>query len=202
MRRQVASWGLTLAVTLVAIPAPVTAQTAGEAGAPPRTAWGAPDLGGLWDFRSLIPLERPSEFEGRDTLTEEEATVFAQRTIESRNGDNRSGNAAADFERAYSDVWWDWESDLAGDRTSLITDPPDGRIPAPVPDAVRLDGTRPFAERPVCTPYVARVLPHEERGLGAEHAVSAQCVDRYGLGAAAVLLRDGVGQRNGGDRGM
>ena len=71
MNRQVAASLLTCAVaSAIAIPAPVAAQSA-TADAPPRTAWGAPDLGGIWDFRTLIPLERPGAFEGRETLTEE-----------------------------------------------------------------------------------------------------------------------------------
>jgi len=54
------------------------AQPATAADAPPRTPWGAPDLGGIWDFRTLIPLERPSQFEGREALSDEEAAVFTQ----------------------------------------------------------------------------------------------------------------------------
>ena len=92
MSRQVTASLLTLAVaSVVAISAPVAAQPATGAEGPPRTAWGAPDLGGVWDFRTLIPLERPSAFEGRDTLTDEEAAVFEQRTIQSLDRDTRAG---------------------------------------------------------------------------------------------------------------
>ena len=118
-------------VSVLAIPAPVAAQAAPAADAAPRTAWGAPDLGGIWDFRTLIPLERPSEFEGQDTLTDEEAAVFEQRTIQSLNRDNRSSNAAVDVEGAYNDFWWDRGTVVVETRrTSLIIDPPNGRIPA------------------------------------------------------------------------
>ena len=48
----------------------------------PRTAWGAPDLQGVWDFRTLTPLQRPEEFEGRELLTDEEASAREGRALE------------------------------------------------------------------------------------------------------------------------
>ena len=68
-----------------------SAPAAGQ-GSPERTAWGTPDLSGIWDFRTMIPLERPNIFEGKEFLTEEEAVEFEQQTIQARNNDNRSIN--------------------------------------------------------------------------------------------------------------
>jgi hypothetical protein len=94
----------------------------------PRTADGRPDLQGLWDFAQLTPLERPSEFANKDTISEEEAEQFAQKRIETTHKDKRDGGAAADVERAYNDFWWDFGTRIAA-QPSLVVDPPDGRVP-------------------------------------------------------------------------
>src|SRR5437870_8867023 len=58
---------------------PSTAQTAAAKKAPvPRTAWGKPDLQGVWDFRTITPLERPQNQAGREFLTEAEAAKLEQ----------------------------------------------------------------------------------------------------------------------------
>jgi uncharacterized protein (DUF736 family) len=65
-----------VAVCLVALPA--AAQN--EAPAPAfRTAWGQPDLGGVWEYKTRTPLERPEQYDGREYLTEEEAAEIEQR---------------------------------------------------------------------------------------------------------------------------
>ena len=46
----------------------------------PRTPWGAPDLQGIWDYRTATPLERPAEFASKETLTEEEAAAYEENT--------------------------------------------------------------------------------------------------------------------------
>ena len=100
----------------------------------PRTPDGHADLQGTWDFAQLTPFERPGNFAGKQTLTDEEAEEFAVQKIESGNKDNRGGGAAADVERAYNDFWWDFGKRVAK-QTSLVVDPPDGRVPATTPDA-------------------------------------------------------------------
>ena len=122
----------------------------------PRTAWGAPDLGGVWDFRTITPLERPAELGDRAVLTPEEAAAFSEQAIAGLNADRRPDDAAQDVERAYNDFWWDWGDSLTEDlRTSLIVDPPDGRIPARVvgvdeaDQARRAGWHRPIRERVV-----------------------------------------------------
>ncbi len=103
---------------------------AGQTAEPPRTPWGAPDLDGVWDFRTITPLERPAALQGKSVLTAEEAAEFTRQSAEGRDADRRDGGAQRDVERAYNDFWWDWGNSLTGDlRTSLIVDPPDGRIP-------------------------------------------------------------------------
>ena len=122
----------------------------------PRTAWGDPDLGGIWDFRTITPLERPEALADQAVLTPEEAAAFAEQAIAGLNADQRPDDAAQDVERAYNDFWWDWGDSLTEDlRTSLIVDPPDGRIPARVvgideaDEARRAGWHRPIRERVV-----------------------------------------------------
>ena len=95
----------------------------------PRATTTHPDLQGTWDFAQLTPFERPGNFAGKDSLTDDEAEEFAQQRIETGNKDKRDGGAAADVERAYNDFWWDFGKRVAK-QTSLVVDPPDGRVPA------------------------------------------------------------------------
>ena len=120
----------------------VVAGTAGVMGqskgsAIPRTPDGRPDLQGVWDFRTITPMERPKELANKATLTEEEAREWEIRNR--RNQDNREKTPGrqvngqqsnADVERAYNDFWWDFGTNAVKTRrTSLVVDPPDGRIP-------------------------------------------------------------------------
>src|SRR5262245_6919708 len=102
----------------------------------PRTADNRPDLQGTWDFAQLTPFERPGDFAGKTNLTDQEAEEFAQTRIDTSNKDRRDGTAAADVERAYNDFWWDFGTRIAR-QSSLVVDPPDGRLPALTPAAER-----------------------------------------------------------------
>jgi hypothetical protein len=106
-----------------------TRVDARRAHAAPRTPDGRADLQGTWDFAQLTPFERPGNFAGRDSVSEEEAEEFAQQRIETTNKDRRDGGAAADVERAYNDFWWDFGTRVSK-QSSLVVDPADGRVPA------------------------------------------------------------------------
>src|SRR5262245_35364160 len=90
------------------------------------------DFEGVWGFATLTPLERPAEFTGA-SISEAEATAWARQTIERGNRDRRDGGAAVDVGRALNDDGFDRATSLArvGGRylTSMIVDPPDGRLP-------------------------------------------------------------------------
>ncbi len=108
------------------VPSVITAQST-------TTAWGDPDLQGVWDFRTITPLERPEELADKEVLTVEEAALYEQETLAARNKDRRAEDgisAARDVSNAYNQFWWDYGDRLTEDRrTSLVVDPPDGRIP-------------------------------------------------------------------------
>jgi hypothetical protein len=96
-----------------------------------RTQDGQPDLQGIWNFSSLTPLERPAQFAGKAVLTDEEAALFERQTLERTNADRRRETADADVAQAYNDAWYDRGTKVVGTRrSSLIIEPPDGRIPA------------------------------------------------------------------------
>jgi hypothetical protein len=124
---------LTVAVSTVWGAASIAGQTpAAPAAAPkpapaPRTPWGHPDLQGTWDYRTITPLERPREFGTREFYTDEEV-----KTLESRAGRRMDGPPEEIRPGlTHAQYWTDPGRTLSDSRrTSLIVDPPDGRIPA------------------------------------------------------------------------
>ena len=91
----------------------------------PRTAWGEPDLQGIWSYATITPLERPAGQGEREVLTDEEVAALDE---DARTGaDRRDGTPEADLARAYNALYYDRGKSLG--RTSLIVDPPDGRLP-------------------------------------------------------------------------
>ena len=99
----------------------------------PRTAWGAPDLQGVWDFRTITPLQRPEDLGDKAFLTEEEAAErendAVERDIELWEADARRTEAGGSV-GGYNNFWMDRGTRVIGTRrTSLIVDPPNGRLP-------------------------------------------------------------------------
>ena len=121
-----------VAVVLLA-PPPGLAQPA-DSSAAPRMPWGKPDLQGVWDFAILTPMERPVEFAGKDTLTDEDvANIVAQSAQFTQLLSERGigGNTGT-----YDEFWFDFGTDVSADRrTSLVVDPPNGRVPPLTPTA-------------------------------------------------------------------
>jgi hypothetical protein len=73
---------------------------------------------------------------GKESLTEQESADYVKRTLQQVNSDRRDGGAQTDVGRSYNEFWRDRGNGLVADRrTSLIVDPPDGRIPALTPAA-------------------------------------------------------------------
>ena len=98
----------------------------------PKTPWGDPDLQGIWNNATSTPLQRPAALGEKAELTEDEAAEYQEEVATNLTRDRRDGGPEADVNRAYNDHWMDAKrlNILSDRRTSLIVDPPDGRIPA------------------------------------------------------------------------
>jgi hypothetical protein len=125
------------AVRPAATPKPAAAKT----WTPRRTPDGQPDIQGTWSYATLTPLERPAELAGKETFTAQEAAEFHRRTVARINTDRRDGGGDADVGRSYNEFWRDRGAVGAG-RTSLIVDPPDGRLPPMTAEGRRLEDAR------------------------------------------------------------
>ena len=131
-----------------AIGVALVGQTASQAGTSLRTPWGEPDLQGIWTEEFDTPLERPVRFGNREFLTDEEyAEIDGRRAAaldsqQQADGDRRDERGSErDVAGAYSDAFLSFKH--MGRRTSLIVDPPNGRVP-PLTEAAQ---ARAAAER-------------------------------------------------------
>ncbi|PYR96407.1 MAG: hypothetical protein DMG16_27920 [Acidobacteria bacterium] len=96
-----------------------------------RTPDGQPDLQGVWSFATITPLEKPAELAGKEFFTPKEAAEYERQILKRNNMDRRDGPVEDDVRRAYNDFWWDRGTRIVKTRrTSLIIDPPDGKIPS------------------------------------------------------------------------
>ncbi len=135
---------LLAAVAVATLLAPVSAlgQTAGGGWTLPRTPDGQPDLQGVWANNNITPLERPEAWAGKESLTDEEVAALRSAAAEAvGDGDALFGDqlvlAAIGNQQATSydpttgnyNQFWIAERDFTN-RTSLVVDPPDGRVPA------------------------------------------------------------------------
>ena len=185
-RQRVAAYA-TAAVMMVA-PALAAAQ-APDGWEVPRLADGRPDLQGIWASDSATPLQRPEELGEREFLTDEEVASLAAHASEysavggdavfgetpfrralavlAERADGGQGGAAPPTRRStfsYNQFWMSgrWFEN----RTSLIVDPPDGRLPARTPEAeeraerLRAERNSPLPERPTLADEIVRIDPN------------------------------------------
>jgi hypothetical protein len=119
---------------------------------------GQPDLQGIWRFATLTPLERPKDLAGKDVLSGEEAKKLEERAAEEQYVDRppRPGDPGA-----YNKFWIESGTKVVGDRrTSLVVDPPDGRVPPLTPEAQKREDARAEARHRAEGP---EVLPISDR---------------------------------------
>src|SRR5258708_5212194 len=123
-----------------------TSPAGAKARPAPRTTWGKPDLQGVWDFRTVTPLERPTDLAGKQVLSATETADFeSQQNV--RN--DRDRNVPAGNVGDYNQFWYDRGERATSNRTSLIIDPPDGRIPNLTAEAQRLQDSKAAARKGV-----------------------------------------------------
>ena len=145
---------LMIVVIGASVPLPALGQESDWA--VPRTADGQPDLQGIWANNSATPLQRPEQLAGKTVLSDEELAELTQKVNEFRNNEQAGdllgdrliqqalGNSEFnDFDGVTGNynAFWLVERNL-DNRTSLIIDPPDGRIPALTTAAEALASSR------------------------------------------------------------
>ena len=177
--RRVVSWQMSAVVVLAVVAVglftalPAAAQTSGGAAGPDRTPWGHPDLQGVWNFNTNTPLERPGEFGDRQFLTDEELAEREEQAVQTRiDRPPREGDPGT-----YNRFWTD--QPRVNRRTSMIVDPPDGRLPKLTPDAqgfqTSLEEARRDVDDDAPTPggWVHEIGPH---------GLSVRCVLGFNAG--------------------
>ena len=176
----------------IALPAPGQTRSTPEskrtgAKAIPRAPDGHPDLQGVWTNATITPMERPAALAGKATLTDAEAKVLEKKDLPARLWTATSTAAltappAAPGVGAYNNLFVDRGSELARvdgvKRTSLIVDPPDGKVPPDHGRGARTQRRRwcaaSIAYDSVKDRPLARALPHRIRlHLRSAHAAGA-----------------------------
>jgi hypothetical protein len=109
-------------------PKAAAAKTTAKRGTPKHTQWGDPDLQGVWDYRTITPLERPQNMGDRQFLTDAEAAQLEARAAKRLD---EPPDASVPANTIHAPYWTDPGRRVLDDkRNSLIIDPPDGRLPA------------------------------------------------------------------------
>ena len=152
MQRWICAVGVTVAALVAFAPLPAAAQASDDGWKVSRTPDGQPDLEGVWANNSVTPLERPDAWAGKATLTDEDlaelkaaATEVTASGLDAQFGDQLVLAAIAGISDADSydttgnyNQFWLADRNFDHNRTSLIIDPVDGKIPPRTSDAERV----------------------------------------------------------------
>ena len=137
-------WFWLLSSVLLLSVAFASAQAPGKSYTPLKTPWGDPDIQGTFTNATITPFERPAEFAGKEFLTEKEAAELERRAAANRvDVPPREGDTGT-----YNQFWFDRGSKVVSTRrSSLVIDPPDGKIPPLTQTAQRIIAERAEARR-------------------------------------------------------
>ena len=163
-------WGLFGVRLVIAVLATTVAASAQS------TAWGDPDLQGVWTNQTPTPLERPAALAGKEFLTEEEAAELERTSLTRLLRGLRASGLSEELQLSgeLTEIWSDTQDGkmTPSRRTSLIVAPPDGRIPFTAEGRTRWE-TAPTLRRMIAGRYVAadgpETRPHLERCLTAHN---------------------------------
>lgn len=156
-------------------------SSAAESWKSPITEWGQPDLQGVWNFSSDVPMERPEHFGEREFLTEQEiAAALAPPDVEKDDSAEEAPLPEGEVGKTYDDFWNEQTSISDSVRTSHIVYPKNGRIP-PLQDGVAVQyGTRQSGKT------ADRPSRHLARGIGSDgpedRGLSERCLIGFNAG--------------------
>ena len=139
MRDRLSGSMITAAIAAAAVSAVIAgAVTHTSAQAPAlKTPWGEPDLQGIWTVEYDTPLQRSPRFAEQEFFTEAQRAEFDRvRSLERGRDARPERGSEADVAGAYNDVFGAMKR--TGKRTSMIVDPPNGRIPPLTPEATKI----------------------------------------------------------------
>ncbi len=148
------------------------ARAANTAASVKKTPWGDPDLQGVWNDATSTPLQRPA---GKgETVNGDEANLFEEQLANDLSRDRRDGGPEVDVNRAYNEHWMDARRlKITNDRrTSLIVDPPNGRLPPTVPISAERQKIR--AERQAAGARFQAGMPN----IATEMSLPIRCIIR------------------------
>src|SRR5512145_2875858 len=98
----------------------------GQAQSPSKTPWGDPDLQGLWNNATVAPLERPAMLAKKPFWTEAEAAAVEKNGLETLL---KAVAVEVPLSGELNEIWLETGKVLRNRNTSMVIDPPDGRIP-------------------------------------------------------------------------
>jgi hypothetical protein len=132
---------ITVAMAAAAVGAVISASSTRTSAQAPaaalKTPWGEPDLQGIWTVETDTPFQRSPKYANQEFFTEQQRAEFDRVRSQLRGRDNRAERGSeADVAGAYNAVFGAMKR--TGTRTSLVVDPPDGRIPATTPEAQKI----------------------------------------------------------------
>ena len=119
---------LSVALSQTSAQVPALFATAPAPASVPKTSWGEPDLQGIWTDESDTPLQRPAKYAAQDFFTAVQRAELDEARAAALGRDRRAERGTEnDVASGYNSAFWSWKH--IGERTSLIVDPPNGRMP-------------------------------------------------------------------------